>query len=69
MAALRASEATAHGYEEAILATRELVMDPTRAVRAMWASRLVDLGVDEELAEQGFGVSYVRALESFVRSS
>jgi hypothetical protein len=69
MAALRASEATAHGYEEAILATRELVMDPTRAVRAMWASRLVDIGVDEALAEQGFGLSYVRALESFVRSS
>ena len=68
MAAVRDTEATAHGYEEAILATRELVMDPTRAVRVQWASRLVDLGVDESLAEQGFGVSYLRALESFVRT-
>jgi hypothetical protein len=41
-------------------------MDPTREVRAMWAARLVDIGVDEALAEQGYGVSYVRALESFV---
>jgi glycosyltransferase involved in cell wall biosynthesis len=68
MAELRDSEATARGYEEAILATRELVMDPTRAVRANWASSLVDIGVDEALAEQGYGVSYVRALESFVRT-
>ncbi|HEX5938552.1 MAG TPA: glycosyltransferase family 4 protein [Actinomycetota bacterium] len=68
MAALRDSDATAHGYEEAILATRELVMDPTRAVRALWAACLVDIGIDEALAEQGYGVSYVRALESFVRT-
>ena len=68
MDALRSSEATAHGYEEAILATRELVMDPTRAVRAMWASSLVAIGIDETLAEQGYGVSYLRALESFVRT-
>ena len=68
MAALRASDATARGYEEAILATRELVMDPTRAVRALWASRLLDIGVDEALAEQGYGASYVQALESFVRT-
>jgi HEAT repeat protein len=68
MARRRATEATARGYEEAILATHELVMDPTLAVRGRWASSLVDIGVDEALVARGFGVSYARALESFKRT-
>ena len=68
MAALRASEATARGYEEAIVATRKLVMDPTRPMRERWSRSLVEIGVDEAMAEEGYGVSYVRALESFERS-
>jgi hypothetical protein len=43
-------------------------MDPTHAIRGRWASSLVDIGVDEALAERGYGASYVRALESFVRT-
>lgn len=68
MTARSASDATARAYEEAILATREVVLDPTSDVRARWAASLADVGVDEELAERGFGVSYARALESFKRS-
>ena len=68
MAVLRTSEATSRGYEEAILATRELVLDPLRPMRERWARSLAEIGVDDMLAEQGYGVSYVRALESFERS-
>jgi glycosyltransferase involved in cell wall biosynthesis len=68
MTALRRSDATARGYEEAILATREIVLDPTRAVLTRWAESLAEVGVDEELVDQGFGVSYARALESFERT-
>jgi glycosyltransferase involved in cell wall biosynthesis len=68
MAALRDSEATARGYEHAILATREVVLDQTSAVMARWAASLAAVGVDEALAEEGYGVSYVRALESFKRT-
>jgi glycosyltransferase involved in cell wall biosynthesis len=59
------SEATARGYEEAILATRELVLDPARAVLARWARSLADVGIDEPLVAEGFGLSYARALGSF----
>ena len=68
MTALRESDATAKGYEEAIVATRAIVADPTRAVVARWAGSLAAVGVDEALVEEGFGVSYVRALESFERT-
>jgi glycosyltransferase involved in cell wall biosynthesis len=68
MAALRGSDATARGYEQAILATRDVVLDPTAPVMARWAASLVAVGVDEALAEQGYGVSYARALESFKRT-
>jgi glycosyltransferase involved in cell wall biosynthesis len=68
MSTLRDTDATAKGYEEAILATREIVLDPAGAVMARWASSLADIGVDESLAEDGYGVSYARALESFKRS-
>jgi glycosyltransferase involved in cell wall biosynthesis len=66
--ALRASDATAMGYEDAILATRELVLDPLRPMRERWARGLAEIGVDEALVGQGYGVSYVRALESFERT-
>jgi glycosyltransferase involved in cell wall biosynthesis len=63
------TEATAHGYEAAILATRELVRDPVRQVMARWARSLAQIGVDERLVDEGFGVSYARALESFAPPS
>ncbi|MDQ4108743.1 MAG: hypothetical protein M3138_08080, partial [Actinomycetota bacterium] len=65
MATIRDSDATARGYEHAILATRDVVLDPARAILARWAANLAAVGVDESLAEQGYGVSYARALESF----
>jgi glycosyltransferase involved in cell wall biosynthesis len=68
MTALRATDETARGYEHAILATRALVRDPGRQVLARWASSLADLGVDDALGDEGYGVSYARALESFKRS-
>ena len=68
MSALRASDATAKGYEHAILATRELVLDPARQVLARWASSLAELGLDDALGDEGYGLSYARALESFKRT-
>ena len=65
MSAVRASDATARGYEHAILATRNLVLDPARQVLARWASNLTELGVDDTLVDEGYGISYARALESF----
>jgi glycosyltransferase involved in cell wall biosynthesis len=59
------SEATAHGYEQAILATRELLLDPTRTIMHRWARALAEVGVDEPLLEEGYGMSYARALMSF----
>jgi glycosyltransferase involved in cell wall biosynthesis len=64
----RATDATARGYEEAILATREIVTDPTRAILTRWAGSLAAVGVDDALVEEGYGVSYARALESFERT-
>jgi len=68
MTALRDSDATARAYERAILATRDVVLDPTRAVLARWAGNLAAVGVDDSLVNEGYGVSYARALESFQRS-
>jgi glycosyltransferase involved in cell wall biosynthesis len=68
MASLRATDATARGYEEAILATREIVADPTRALLVRWAGSLAAVGIDDALVEEGYGVSYARALESFERT-
>jgi hypothetical protein len=68
MAALRDSDATARAYEQAILATRDIVLDPARAVLARWAGNLAAVGVDDTLVGEGYGVSYARALESFERS-
>jgi glycosyltransferase involved in cell wall biosynthesis len=63
------TEATARGYEEAILATRELMRDPTRAIVGRWARSLAEIGVDEPLLEEGYGMSYARALLSFTREA
>jgi hypothetical protein len=41
------------------------VLDPTRAVLARWARSLAEIGVDEPMLDEGFGVSYARALEGF----
>jgi glycosyltransferase involved in cell wall biosynthesis len=68
MATVRDSDATAKGYEEAIAATRAIVADRIRPIRARWAESLAAIGVDEALVEQGYGVSYMRALESFERT-
>lgn len=68
MAAIRDGDATARGYEEAIVATRTLVADPSRVILTRWAESLAAVGVDEALVEEGYGISYVRALESFERT-
>jgi glycosyltransferase involved in cell wall biosynthesis len=68
MTALRASDATARGYEHAILATRDLVLDPARQVLSRWASSLAEIGVDDALVGEGYGGSYAEALESFKRT-
>jgi glycosyltransferase involved in cell wall biosynthesis len=67
MRRLADTDATARGYEEAILSTRALLRDPSRSVMARWAKSLAEIGVDEPLLEEGFGASYARALESFRR--
>ena len=56
------TEATARGYEEAILATLELVRDPERLVLERWARSLIELGIDEEMAREGYGLSYARGI-------
>ena len=62
---LRASEATAHGYEEAIDATLTLVRDPAHKALAIWGKSLADLGVDEDDLGEGLGLDYVRAMDAF----
>jgi glycosyltransferase involved in cell wall biosynthesis len=69
MARLHDSDATAKGYEEAILATREIIADPTRSILTRWAESLAAVGIDDALVQEGYGVSYARAVESFERTS
>ena len=47
MEAQVATEATAHGYAEAIRATIRLVDDPVGPTMRRWADALADLGVGE----------------------
>jgi glycosyltransferase involved in cell wall biosynthesis len=61
----RASEATAHGYEEAIDATLTLVRDPSHKALAIWGKSLADLGVDEADLRDGLGLDYARAMTKF----
>jgi len=63
---VRASEATAHGYERAIVETLRLVRDPVRKAEARWSGALADIGVGEAEVRAGYGVGYARALESFL---
>jgi glycosyltransferase involved in cell wall biosynthesis len=62
---VRSSEATAHGYERAIVETLRLVRDPVRKAEARWSGALADIGVGEPEVRAGYGVGYARALESF----
>ena len=62
---LRRSDATAHGYVEAIEATLGLVRDPVRTAEARWAGALADVGIGEPELRRGYGVAYAQALESF----
>jgi glycosyltransferase involved in cell wall biosynthesis len=62
---LRTSEATARGYERAIVETLGLVRDPVRTAEARWAGALADIGVGEDELHAGYGIGYARALESF----
>ena len=59
---LRASEATARGYERAIIETLALVRDPARKAMAIWGKSLVDAGITEEMVAEGYGMEYARAL-------
>ena len=61
----RASEATARGYERAIIETLALVRDPARKAMAIWGKALVDAGITEEMVGEGYGMEYARALGSF----
>jgi glycosyltransferase involved in cell wall biosynthesis len=63
---LRATEATATGYERAIDATLALVRDPAHKALAIWGKALADMGVGEDQLREGLGLDYVRALERFV---
>jgi hypothetical protein len=65
---LTETEATARGYMEAIEATRELLRDPEHAVMERWARSLVDLGIDDAMAREGYGLAYARALVDLARS-
>jgi hypothetical protein len=68
MRGLARSEATALGYERAILETLGLLQDPARQALARWAGALLDCGVSEEAMHEGFGLSYIQALSTFARS-
>ena len=69
MEAQVASEATAHGYAEAIRETIRLVDDPVGPTMRRWADALADLGVGEGDLSDGVGLRYARALESFTHPS
>ena len=66
---LRATEATARGYEDAIEQTLTLVRDPARRAMAIWGKSLVDVGITESMVADGYGMEYARALESFKGTS
>jgi hypothetical protein len=45
------------------------VRDPVRVAASRWGGSLVDLGVDDDMVREGYGVSYMQAFEDFTRSS
>ena len=63
--ALRAAEATAKGYENAIEETLALVRDPAHKALGIWGKALADMGVDEADLQEGLGLDYARALATF----
>ena len=65
MEQLHATEATARGYERAIVETLALVRDPARKAMAIWGKSLIDAGITEEMVAEGYGMEYARALRSF----
>jgi glycosyltransferase involved in cell wall biosynthesis len=69
MERLARTDASATGYANAIEETLSLVRDPVRVAMARWGGSLVDVGVDEEAIEAGYGLSYARAFDDFTRSS
>jgi glycosyltransferase involved in cell wall biosynthesis len=65
VAELVSSDATSHVYAEAIEGTLGLLREPARRALSRWGGALVDLGITEEGLEEGYGMSYARALEEF----
>jgi hypothetical protein len=59
---LTETEATASAYEDAIGATLDLLRDPEHLVLERWSRSLIELGIDEEMAREGYGLSYARAI-------
>lgn len=59
------SEATAHGYAKALDGTLALLHDPGRRALARWGGALVDIGITQDGLDEGFGLSYTRALDEF----
>jgi glycosyltransferase involved in cell wall biosynthesis len=68
MELLRSTDATAHGYAEAVAVTLDAREDVTADVLERWARALVEMGVTQEHLDAGYGLGYARALESFKRS-
>jgi glycosyltransferase involved in cell wall biosynthesis len=68
IAARAEEEATARGYATAIEATLELIRDPVRTAIARWGGALVDVGVDDDMVREGYGLSYAAAFEDFTSS-
>jgi len=66
---LAITDATAHGYADAIRATIRLVEDPAGPTMRRWADALADLGVSEDDVTSGVGLRYAQALESFTHPS
>jgi glycosyltransferase involved in cell wall biosynthesis len=66
LAATISDDRTAHGYEEAIEGTLELLADPRRLALARWARALSDFEIGREQLDAGWGMSYVSALQETV---
>lgn len=65
MAARARSESTSHAYAEALDGTIALLHDPARRALARWGGALVDIGITQDGLDEGFGLSYTRALDEF----
>lgn len=69
VARLAAEDATARGYADAIDATLRLALDPGRRALARWAGGLADLGITDRHLDEGYGLSYARALGELTPSA